>query len=151
PDVPMALRVADGSGRLRPLTRAEAMGGYVPVGFTPGPRGGVRVTASATMPAALEGRLVERASGLLGLYRARLGRGLQREPVLILAFLPPGEASRGPVFRGDVTRNNVVMLRFRGAQPQFAAPAVAGPAAAFLAHELFHLWGLQGGEALPNE
>ena len=37
---------------------------------------------------ALQARLVARAGALLAFYRARLRRGLPREPVLILSFCP---------------------------------------------------------------
>ena len=150
PDMPMRASVAGAGRHVQPLTRAEAMGGYVPVGMTPAPRGAVRVAASPTMPAALEARLEERAGALLDFYRAGLGRPLPRAPVLILSFGPPGAPSH-PVFRGDVTHNGVVMLRFRGTAAQYAEPAMTGPATAFLAHELFHLWGNPHIRVLPNE
>jgi hypothetical protein len=150
PDGPIGLQVADGAGRLRRLPQVEAMGGYVPVGMTPALRGGARVVASTNMPPALEARLVERAGDLLDFYRMRLRRLLPRAPVLILSFRPPG-APADPVFRGDVTHNGVVILRFRGTPAQYAEPATTGPATAFLAHELFHLWGDPRVRVPPNE
>jgi hypothetical protein len=43
-------------------------------------------------------------------------------------------------FRGDVTPNGVILLRFRGALPDGNDGAARGRATSFLAHELFHLW-----------
>jgi hypothetical protein len=146
PDAPFTARVSIGGGRDRPLSRAEAAGGYVVVGAAPAARGRFRALSSAAMPAGLQATLYGRAGALLRFYGARLHRPPAGTPTLILTYdeRPAGQAQA--LFRGDVTANGVAFLRFHGTPTQLADPASTSRTTSFLAHELFHLWNRRRGE-----
>jgi hypothetical protein len=146
PGGPVAARVSIGGGRLRALARSEAEGGYVLVGVVPARDGPFRGLASTSTPVSLQAQLYGRTRALLGFYTDRLHRRLARPPILILsAILEP--ADRGHrFFRGDVTPNGVVFLRFHGTGDQIADLNSTRQFTSFLAHELFHLWDRRQGD-----
>ncbi|HTU12512.1 MAG TPA: hypothetical protein VMG08_16600 [Allosphingosinicella sp.] len=145
PAGPLAARVATGGGRSRALGRDEAAGGYVLVGVTPGARGAVRGLAGTTLPPALERRLFDRAGALLAFYTRRLGRRPPATPILVVNYVnTPAGPSRW-MFRGDVTPNGIVFLRFNATPQQLAEPQSTRRYTSFLAHELFHLWNRRTG------
>ncbi len=140
PDAPFAARIAIGGGRYRPLRRAEAAGGYVLVGAAPALHGPIRSLASANTSPALQGLLHARAGALLDFYAGRLHRRLARQPVLVVSVVDEPADPQHHFFRGDVTPNGFVLLRFHGNASQIADPNSTRQFTAFLAHELFHLW-----------
>ena len=146
PDTPFAARVATGGGRYRALPHAEAAGGYVLVGAAPAPRGAFRALASTTTKPELEARFHARAGALLDFYASRLHRRLARPPLLIISVVDEPADRQHHFFRGDVTPNGVVLLRFHGTADQIADPNSTRQFTAFLAHELFHLWNRRTGE-----
>jgi hypothetical protein len=127
-------RVSVGNGRYRALTREEAEGGYVVVGASAAATGPFRSITGTNVPAALERVLHARAAALLEFYAKRLRKRLDDKPLVIIAADEESPAG----FRGDVTRNGVVLLRFRGTTSD--GGAAVGQSTTFLAHELFHLW-----------
>ena len=145
PDMPFSARVATGGGRTRVLSRAEATGGYVLVGATPAARGGFRALASTTTSSALEARFHARAAALLEFYAARLHRRLARPPLLIISIVDEPADRQHHFFRGDVTPNGVVLLRYHGTADQIADPNSVRQFTSFLAHELVHLWNRRHG------
>jgi hypothetical protein len=146
PDTPFAAQVAAGGAGYRALPRAEAAGGYVLVGATPASRGSFRALASTTTSAELDARFQARARALLRFYAAKLQRRLARPPILIVSIVDEPADRQHHFFRGDVTRNGVVLLRFHGTADQVADPNSTRQFTSFLAHELFHLWNRRTGE-----
>ena len=144
PDGPLAASVATGSGRSRAVSRAEAEGGYVLVGAAPVPRGAF-LASTSTAPA-LEARFRARAGALLEHYSRRLNQRLRRPPILIVSIVDEPADQRHHFFRGDVTPNGVVLLRYHGSADQIADPNSTRQFTSFLAHELFHLWNRRTGE-----
>lgn len=146
PDGPISARVATGAGRSRALSRAEAAGGYVLVGTTPSPRGAFRALASVNTAPALEARFHARAAALLDFYARRLHRRLARPPTLVISIVHEPADQRHRFFRGDVTPNGLVLLRYHGRPEQVADPDSTRQFTSFLAHELFHLWNRRRGD-----
>lgn len=138
PAGPYRLRVATAASRWRTVPHAEARGGYVVVGAQPQPRAGFRTLTGSDVSEAAEAALHARASRLLAFYAGRFGRPLTTRPTLIVERQRQTNGFSG--FRGDVTPNGVVMLRFRGVPPDPADKAGSARVNGFLAHELFHLW-----------
>lgn len=146
PDGPVSARVATGGGRDRPLSRAEAAGGYVLVGATASQRGPVRALAGTTLPPALADRIFSRAGALLDFYARRLGRRLTAAPALLVNYVNEPAGPNQWLFRGDVTPNGTVFLRFHATPDQLADPRSVNRYTSFLAHELFHLWNRRTGQ-----
>lgn len=145
PDTPFSARVATGGGT-RLLSRAEAAGGYVLVGAAPASRGSFLSLASTGTAPALEARFQARAGALLDFYSRRLHRRLARAPILIISIVDEPADRQHHFFRGDVTPNGVVLLRFHGTADQIADPNSTRQFTSFLAHELVHLWNRRRGE-----
>lgn len=133
-------RVSIGGGRTRALPRGEALRGNIPVGAVPVAAGPVRLLVSTNMPAAPATSIRDRAETLLRFYAGRLHRRLGFSPLIVMSYVehPASADQRG--FRGDVTPNGVILLRFRGEAPDPGETGMRGRLTAFLAHELFHLW-----------
>lgn len=138
PSRPYRLRVATAPGRFRAVRREEASGGYVIVGAQPRGVRTFRALTGSDVGDAAETRLHARTSRLLAFYSERLGRSLAKPPTIVITRQESTGGFSG--FRGSVTPNGVVLLRFRGAPPDPADAAASGRVNGFLAHELFHLW-----------
>jgi hypothetical protein len=151
PDAPFAARVATGGGRTRVLARAEAAGGYVLVGAAPAPQRGIPILASINTAPTLSALLAARAGDLLDFYAARLHRRPARPPILVVSIVDAPADRLHHFFRGDVTPNGFVLLRFHGTPDQIADPNSTRQFTTFLAHELVHLWNRRTGEHRMQE
>src|SRR5207237_4722648 len=96
-------------------------------------------------------RFRARAGALLEHYPRRLNQRLRRPPILIVSIVDGPADQRHHFFRGDVTPNGVVLLRFHGTADQIADPNSTRQFTSFLAHELFHLWNRRRGEQRMQE
>jgi 23S rRNA (guanosine2251-2'-O)-methyltransferase len=87
----------------------------------------------------------------IALYAAsgRLQSRLRLRPTVVIAREAATDRATG--YRGDVTPNGKIVLRFRGTPPHPAEPKAAGQVTGFLAHELFHLWNARDGDFPADE
>jgi hypothetical protein len=143
------LRVSTGGRRLRTVTPKEASGGYLIVGARPRPAGSFDALTSANVDGAAETFLHGRLAQLLDFYSGRLQSRLRLRPTVVIAREAATDRATG--YRGDVTPNGKIVLRFRGTPPHPAEPKAAGQVTGFLAHELFHLWNARDGDFPADE
>jgi hypothetical protein len=118
--------------------QSNAIQSYVYVGPTSAVTqddGGV-VVVGDSVPASLRTAMSEGFLAAQGFYRARLGRDLPYAPTLIVTTDSPGPTT----FRGDVTDNGVISLRFHGSDWDAPPPDVTEQLSTFVWHETLHLW-----------
>ncbi|WP_242077915.1 hypothetical protein [Brevundimonas diminuta] len=118
--------------------QSNAIQSYVYVGPTSAVTqddGGV-VVVGDTVPASLRTTMSEGFLAAQGFYGARLGRDLPYAPTLIVTTDSPGPTT----YRGDVTDNGVISLRFHGSDWSAPPPDVIEQLSTFVWHETLHLW-----------
>jgi hypothetical protein len=151
PEGPISARLSLGGGRYRALRRNEAEGGFVIVGASPTEGGSFRSITSSNSPAALTRTIHERAAVLLDFYRDRLGRKPPLRPVIFISHAERSADGKFWPFRGDVTPNGNIFLRFNGSEAEVTSAASIDRYTVFLAHELFHAWNRRVEDHPPNE
>ncbi|HYI47890.1 MAG TPA: hypothetical protein VEX35_05435 [Allosphingosinicella sp.] len=144
-------RVSLGGGRYRALPRDEARGSNILVGAVPVAAGRMSLLSATNMPPALAASLRGRTAALLDFYTHRLRRRLGFRPLIVMTYAERAPRPELAGFRGDVTANGVILLRFRGAAPDPGEDAARGRVTGFLAHELFHLWNGRSDDHPANE
>jgi hypothetical protein len=133
-------RVSLSGGRYRALPRGEALRGNILVGAVPVRAGAIHLLGATNMPPALAASLGGRAAALLDFYTRRLRTRPGVRPLIVMAYAERAPRPELAGFRGDVTANGVILLRFRGPAPDLGEGGARGRVTGFLAHELFHLW-----------
>ncbi|HEX8223396.1 MAG TPA: hypothetical protein VF605_06240 [Allosphingosinicella sp.] len=130
------------------VDRLRAEGGFLIVGGRVQEGAVMDSLVSTNTPQALKADVLSRANSLIAFYSDRLGRAPSRPPILVVSYVPALEGDARWPFRGDVTSNGVILLRFRPAEKSMS---LRSRYTALLSHELFHAWNHRTGDVSASE